>query len=258
MIYIIGDVHGCYKTLKALLEKLPKNANVAFVGDVIDRGYGSKDVIELIIKRGYYLVKGNHEEAFCQELPNILTNKKEIRQNKWVNKYGGYETLTSYLKKDGSKKLDEKTLLRHYEFLKKVPLCMEFDIKREDRRLVISHSSVGEKWIFRDAHEGSRNYYEFKEYLLKNRDKDVIDNIDIYNVFGHTPNEKAIIKTHYANVDTGCVYKGKGKNLDTLSALEFPTLKIITQKNIENKFLGNYNNYSLTFIITSTLFDIIS
>ena len=37
-VYIIGDVHGCYKTLLALIDQFPnkKNSKICFVGDVIE------------------------------------------------------------------------------------------------------------------------------------------------------------------------------------------------------------------------------
>ncbi len=36
--YIIGDVHGHYDTLMALVDLLPNDAILVFVGDLIDRG----------------------------------------------------------------------------------------------------------------------------------------------------------------------------------------------------------------------------
>jgi len=42
-IFVIGDVHGMYHTLLALLNKLPANADIVFVGDLIDRGRYSAD-----------------------------------------------------------------------------------------------------------------------------------------------------------------------------------------------------------------------
>lgn len=49
--YIIGDIHGEYDTLIKLIEKLPFNAEIIFVGDLIDRGAKSREVIELIRKK---------------------------------------------------------------------------------------------------------------------------------------------------------------------------------------------------------------
>ena len=43
--YVIGDVHGCINTLKELIDKLPVNANLIFVGDLCDKGKYSKDVL---------------------------------------------------------------------------------------------------------------------------------------------------------------------------------------------------------------------
>lgn len=49
-IYIISDVHGCYKSLLALIEQFPnkQKSKIVFVGDLIDRGSNSCEVIELI------------------------------------------------------------------------------------------------------------------------------------------------------------------------------------------------------------------
>lgn len=38
MHYIIGDVHGHFETLKALVDELPTEATLVFVGDLVDRG----------------------------------------------------------------------------------------------------------------------------------------------------------------------------------------------------------------------------
>ena len=73
---IIGDIHGCAKTLDALLQKLgyvlsdgiyrhPNNNKVIFLGDFIDRGKFQKEVINIVrpmIQSGAALsVMGNHE-----------------------------------------------------------------------------------------------------------------------------------------------------------------------------------------------------
>ena len=64
----IGDVHGCLKTLDRLLEKLEltSDTHLVFVGDYVDRGPDSREVIDLLVKEplpGFesaYLL-GNHE-----------------------------------------------------------------------------------------------------------------------------------------------------------------------------------------------------
>lgn len=73
---IIGDVHGLYDELLQLLEKLgylltddgvpvhPDGRRLLFLGDVVDRGTKSLEVLELVykaVKAGHYAILGNHE-----------------------------------------------------------------------------------------------------------------------------------------------------------------------------------------------------
>jgi len=44
-MWCIGDVHGCIFTLEKLVNKLPKNSKLIFVGDLVDRGNFAKEVI---------------------------------------------------------------------------------------------------------------------------------------------------------------------------------------------------------------------
>ena len=68
-VFAIGDIHGCYKTLKTLLFdeiKITKDDELIFLGDLIDRGLKSKKVLKLILrlKRNGFKVSclmGNHE-----------------------------------------------------------------------------------------------------------------------------------------------------------------------------------------------------
>ena len=59
---VISDVHGCYKTLLALIAQLPTDEELCFVGDLIDRGPQSKDVIEFVKSNNHKCVLGNHED----------------------------------------------------------------------------------------------------------------------------------------------------------------------------------------------------
>lgn len=63
-MYIIGDVHGCAKSLERLLEKMPEDGQIFSTGDLIDRGPDSKKVISLCIQRRIRSVMGNHEHMF--------------------------------------------------------------------------------------------------------------------------------------------------------------------------------------------------
>lgn len=91
----IGDVHGCLKSLKTLLETVSPAADdkVIMLGDYVDRGPDSKGVIDYLInwpwKAQLILLKGNHEIIMAE------AGFSADHLNYWCN-VGGLETLASY------------------------------------------------------------------------------------------------------------------------------------------------------------------
>ena len=68
---VIGDVHGCYFELMALLEEVRARDTdrIIFVGDVIAKGPSSREVLEFIRRRRKCeSVLGNHEHALLRLL----------------------------------------------------------------------------------------------------------------------------------------------------------------------------------------------
>lgn len=69
-ILVAGDIHGQIKALKRALRQVnfnPKEGDyLIMLGDLIDRGYGSKETLDFAMKlvdRGDALViRGNHEQ----------------------------------------------------------------------------------------------------------------------------------------------------------------------------------------------------
>jgi len=224
-IYIIGDVHGCFNTLLKLIDQFPnkEKSQICFVGDVIDRGPYSYETVELIIQNGYKIVMGNHERRLLSNTDFFLKNKIPF-DTSWFYSNGGEETYRSYLIQ--SINFREK----HIEFLESIPVYLEFkDHKNQNgEHLVVSHSAVGKFWDLRDD-DSSRD--EFRKHILSGRG-DTMQVEGIFNVYGHTPVREAKLYTNSVNIDTGCVYNQEG--YDKLSALEFPSMKIYTQKNVEN------------------------
>jgi serine/threonine protein phosphatase 1 len=111
----IGDIHGCYKTFKALLEQQinPTKADQIFLlGDYIDKGPDSKKTLNYIIKlikKGYKIfpLRGNHEEEI------IEAQKIEPDFLKWL-----FRREPKMLKKGGIRK-------KHLNFLESLPYYYE-------------------------------------------------------------------------------------------------------------------------------------
>ena len=224
-IYIIGDVHGCFNTLLELIKQFPnkERSKICFVGDMVDRGLFSCDVVELIIQNGYDMVMGNHERRLLNNKFEFLNNKVPFDRS-WFFGNGGEATYRSYF----GQSVEFKQ--RHIDFLEQRPVYLEFkDYKTQNgEHLVVSHSAVGNMWELRNNKYASE---EFKRHLLSGRG-DELQVSGIFNVYGHTPVREVKFYKNSADIDTGCVFNEVG--FDKLSALEFPSMKIYTQRNIEN------------------------
>lgn len=102
-IYAIGDIHGRRDLLERLMEQIRADSEdlpadtkrtIVFLGDYIDRGLQSRDVIDYLLSDALdgfnpVFLMGNHEEALLKFLGDASFGKQWVR-------YGGGETLYSY------------------------------------------------------------------------------------------------------------------------------------------------------------------
>jgi len=108
--WVIPDIHGCPKTLKALIENLikpDKFDTIYFLGDYIDRGPNSKEVLDYLMqleKQEFQLhfLKGNHED-YCikawdedRTAKSFLGIKRKRKIQLTWELHGGKETLESF------------------------------------------------------------------------------------------------------------------------------------------------------------------
>ncbi len=67
--YVVGDIHGYFHVLEALLEYVGFDAQcdrLFSVGDLIDRGPESHRVSEFLHQPWFYAIRGNHEQMLLQ------------------------------------------------------------------------------------------------------------------------------------------------------------------------------------------------
>ncbi len=90
-ICVIGDVHGCIAQLEELLKEIPQDHRTILVGDYIDRGEHSAEVLQLISEHsGFTCLMGNHEDMLLHFLDD-----PEKGGPRWL-RYGGMQTLASF------------------------------------------------------------------------------------------------------------------------------------------------------------------
>lgn len=192
-IVVIGDIHGCYFTLVNLYKKIRHVDEIYTVGDLIDRGKYSKEVVQFCIEHSIRSVRGNHEDMLMKAIDNsdkFLGFMFKDAEHYYYN--GGKETQYSYVRSksftDFKKFKNEIKKSGHYDYLKRFPLKYEFP------KVVISHAGIIE-----GGNEMS---------IIWNRNTPAF--LDKLQIFGHTPLKEYIyVKNYYSNIDTGCVYKNK-------------------------------------------------
>lgn len=241
---VIGDPHGCFETFKLLVETTKAdfpNYQVCVVGDIVDRGPKSAQLIEYIINNNILSVMGNHEAMMLEESDETgpMINMHGI----WMIN-GGIQTLKSYHKGkytgvylEESREythprigldLDLKLWEKHRNWISKLPYYLEFkDLKDENgRHLLITHSSA--HTIFRTKPENrmKESNPRFGSELMWNRIRPIkaINNPPIFNVFGHSPRKiRPETSEHHANVDTGACFSGAyAEGYGRMSAMVFP------------------------------------
>ncbi|MBS1953087.1 MAG: metallophosphoesterase [Cyanobacteria bacterium SZAS-4] len=222
---IIGDVHGCFDELLELLEKLgysiketnsatkefdvitPESRQVIFLGDLVDRGPASPDVLGLAMsmvgQNKALCVPGNHDVKFVKKLKG--------RDVKIM--HGLAETLEQMA--DCSDEFRQRVI----EFFDQLPSHRILD----DGNLVVAHAGIKESMQGKDSSkiraftlygdvDGAIDEYGLP--IRKDWGKNYSGNAMV--VHGHTPVLEARKVNRTVCIDTGCVFGGK------LTAYRFP------------------------------------
>ena len=210
--YIIGDVHGMYKQLLSLLEKLPKDSNVIFVGDLVDRGEDSAKVIKLVRARAYQTVLGNHENTMLLYFKDYFSEMSIDKVNKkwtpWLHKNGGKETLISYKIWDTPhpSKATIQQIKDDLAWIEALPLFIEIEtLHTSQKPVVVSHSNISKVWHLR---ESGKDLTHFKEITTRTRDLEHHVQSNIFNIYGHTVTKEPTLTSTHINIDTGAYKYG--------------------------------------------------
>ncbi len=213
----IGDIHGCVETLKTLLQRLDDDYGASreyvFLGDYVDRGPSSKEVIDTLIEFSQdhtcHFIRGNHDQMF-------LTYYQDNTYYEYLN-HGGAYTLESYY----ASCPDQKVPYKHLKFLITTKLFHEAE------HWVFVHGGLPPNMTVAEAlaDEDVYNSFLWTRDHLESEDNEWEKTV----VFGHTPVRQPIEKDNMIGIDTGCVYEQFGK----LTAVILPEKEFVQQKRID-------------------------
>ncbi len=202
--WIVGDIHGCALELSLLLQELPKDDLLVFLGDYVDRGPDSAGVVKQLLKlrhRARFLV-GNHESMLLQH----MNPKRERAWNAWLHpRNGGMATLQSY-------GLDERAVLADLPEGHRL-FFTDLEPYVEESRFIAVHAGLRLEGFTSLAEQSREDLVWIREDWLNARDD--WQGKTVY--YGHTPTRHVnglgreaapIAGTASLGIDTGCVYGG--------------------------------------------------
>lgn len=223
---IIGDVHGCYDELIALLADLgytdngetwahPEGRKAVFAGDLVDRGPKTPEVLKLVMSMtatgNAYCVPGNHDIKLMRWLCGKNVQAKHGLQESIDQLSAETQEFRDQVKKflDG--------LISHYVF--------------DEGKLVVAHAGL------KESMQG-RGSGAVREFCLYGETTGEIDEFGLpvrlnwaaeYKgramvVYGHTPVPEAQWLNNTIDIDTGCVFGG------SLTALRYPERELLAVK----------------------------
>jgi diadenosine tetraphosphatase ApaH/serine/threonine PP2A family protein phosphatase len=216
--FVIGDIHGHADRLQRLLKQLRRMAqrgdSLVFIGDYIDRGPKSRQVVDQVLKERQawkgpvVTLKGNHEAMMLEALATFRT--RGMPEWNWLDVANGRPTIASYTDYLTMEAFDRSLPDAHRRFFESLALW------HEDENGLYVHAGIPPGEHPRDCTEDD---------LLWIRER-FIDSDYAWEkpvVFGHTPQYadasggpldlasvlwEPLNRPEKIGIDTGCAYGG--------------------------------------------------
>jgi serine/threonine protein phosphatase 1 len=206
-IFAVGDIHGCFFHLQHILNKIEIGEKdiLLFLGDYIDRGPDSYQVVETILRlkskiKKVICLQGNHEQMY---LDYLRGNDRDLFLSN-----GGRQTLQSY-----SQNGWESPSPEHMDFLTSLQPYYE----TED--FIFVHAGLRPNISLQNQNPEDLLWIRSQFYAAPHTWNKTI-------VFGHTPFAEPYVREGKVGIDTGACMGG------LLTCVELPRI-IFHQAGVE-------------------------
>ena len=218
--FVVGDVHGHFELLEALMRTVEFDVQadrLLAVGDLVDRGPGSHKVLEWLAQPWFFSVRGNHEQMI-------------------LNHEAGTGSVEKHRGNGGSWYHDAAQELRLAiaERLQALPYAL--DVETSTGRFGVVHAEppllpgqhhweeilmnlMGEQGG--DVQQLTQRQALYSRSRIQNRDRTPITGVDAVYV-GHTSVAEPVSYGNVVYLDTGCSW-ADGR----LSAIEVGTGRVV-------------------------------
>lgn len=181
-IWAIGDVHGCFDQMMVLVNQVPSEEKIVFVGDYIDRGKKIAEVCAFVKKNinndRYVFLRGNHEQMMIDAVGRISIDGWLIN--------GGSATL----KQLGSMGACEEI----------AAVFRDLPCRYETEMNYFVHGGMSPSLSFADQED---------DVIMWLRPSSGDYNHGKFLIHGHTPIKEVDVRNFSANIDTGAVFGRK-------------------------------------------------
>jgi len=223
---LVGDIHGCARTLEGLLLKIDLNTDdqIFFVGDYINKGPDSKGVLDTLIAlrkkhQHIYFLRGNNESYFYKTLKKSESRVLRLARRYKVEDLFKYEGSKFFLRKRYRKFL--KSTLHYIESDNFYVVHAGFDFKSE----IPFYNTFDMLWM--RNFKPSKKLQKFKPVIHGHKIT------PIKQIRKAVKNEKYDIP-----IDNGCVLGNRKKDYGRLICFDITNRKLIEQKNVELEEVG--------------------
>lgn len=208
--FVVSDIHGMYREFNELLKNWDTNDTLVILGDMVDRGPYSLEVIQKVmeLQKEYDVVvlKGNHDQMFLDFLGNPYDYENFMHN-------GGGKTLNSF--KLGKKTPDisspvVKVIKKNYK--QEIAFLNSGLYHYQYSKLLFTHA--GFQSLYSNWENSTENDFTWIRYHYKQP-----NTTGLINIFGHTPtqlinedksNDIWISKCDtYIGIDGACAYGGQ-------------------------------------------------
>lgn len=216
-IYAVGDIHGRSDLLIALLERIEADASrrvdglcvkLVFLGDYIDRGLKSRDVLAILRRlsrrspQDTTFLKGNHEAAALAFLDDPLRGADWLRM-------GGAQTFESYGVSPPGEYADASVVVAQRDALR-AAMGPDEDFLRsalsrfaQSGRTLFVHAGVDPRRTLDQQTDGSLLWGKAPGF----RDDRGLPGMTV--IHGHTPTKAPDERPWRIGIDTGAFYSNR-------------------------------------------------
>jgi len=198
MVAVIGDIHGCFYTLRELYEKVQNEypqASFYSVGDLVDRGKYSLESIEYLKRKEIKFTPGNHDLMFT----HFFESPGSIFARTWIHNDHG-PTLAAY-------EFEPDKVWEHIELINNQPLVYNLD------DCFITHAGVS-SFYKNNLPKGYQENLDSLNPLIDNEhynehgvmwNRDRLINLGKLQIVGHTHDKEPRLdkKANALYIDTG-------------------------------------------------------